>query len=59
MTEEKRAENLRKQREREQVVVELTIRRVEMILLEKMGLAHINFIEEVGRGIREEMGLAD
>lgn len=56
---DEKTKRLQEQREREELVMELTIRRVEMLLLDKMGLAHIDFIADIGRSIREEAGLTD
>lgn len=57
MNDEQRAQRLKSQREREELVAELTIRRVEMLLLEKLGIGHIEFIREIGLQVRNEFGM--
>lgn len=51
-----RLERLQRQRERDEITAELTIRRVEMILLERLGTKHIDFIREIGIQVRTEFG---
>lgn len=54
---DEKAKKLQQQREREQLTMELTIRRIEMLLLEKLGVGHIDFIKELGLQVRNEFGL--
>lgn len=51
-----RLERLQRQREKDEITAELTIRRVEMILLERLGIKHIDFIREIGIQVRSEFG---
>lgn len=44
--------------ERERVVIELTIRRVEMLLLKTLGLGYIELINDISEQIRMECGLS-
>lgn len=54
---DEKTKKLQQQREREQLTVELTVRRIEMLLLEKLGVGHIDFIKDLGSQVRSEFGL--